>query len=214
MRIILILLILFSPNSQIYQENFLIENDYVFIRIFKYEKEIEIWVNNSEKKEYSLYKKYPICKISGSLGPKRKEGDFQVPEGFYYVNDFNYKSKYKKSLGVNYPNESDKILSPHKKLGGNIYIHGDCISVGCNAIGNKFIEELFSICIKTKNPIPVHIFPINFKNNKSANTLLFYNYVYDNKNFEINLRNGFNFFEQNKYPPKIKVDSLGYYQFF
>lgn len=208
------LLILFSPNLQVYQENLVTENEHVLIRIFKYEQELEVWVNNSEKKEYYLYKKYSICKISGTLGPKRKEGDYQVPEGFYYINDFNPKSKYKKSLGINYPNESDKILSTYKKLGGNIYIHGDCVSVGCIAIGNKFIEELFLICIRTKNPIPVHIFPINFNNNKSKNSLLYYNYVYENKNFETNLRNGFNFFEEKKYPPKIKVDSLGYYQFF
>jgi murein L,D-transpeptidase YafK len=214
MRIILILLLLFNPNNNLQPNNKVVSYDKIFIRVFKYEKELEVWLNNFDQKEYHLFKTYPICKLSGTLGPKRKEGDYQVPEGFYIINDFNPYSKYKKSLGINYPNESDKILSTYKKLGGNIYIHGDCVSVGCVAIGDKYIEELFSICLKTKNTIPVHIYPIRFNNTTSSKTLLYYNYSYDNKNLDSNLKKGFYFFEECKYPPNIVVDSQGNYQLY
>ena len=58
----------------------------VFIRVFKYDKELEVWTSDST--EYTLFKRYKICLLSGILGPKRREGDLQVPEGFYYINDF------------------------------------------------------------------------------------------------------------------------------
>jgi murein L,D-transpeptidase YafK len=168
----------------------------------------------SKNDNYTLYKKYPICFISGKLGPKRQEGDLQVPEGFYHINDFNPHSKYHLSLGVSYPNQSDKILSPFKNLGGQIYIHGDCVSTGCIAIGNKNIEELYEICNQNKNRIEVHIFPIDFRNENSVNHLndltskdgsLFL--------FEYNLKQGFDYFEKNKKLPSIDVDSLGFYRF-
>jgi murein L,D-transpeptidase YafK len=163
-----------------------------------------------------LYKTYDICKLSGKLGPKRKEGDFQVPEGYYEIVDFNYHSKYLLSLGINYPNESDKILSSYPKLGGSIYIHGNCVSVGCIAMGNENIKEIFSMCEIAKNKgqshIPVHIYPINYNNSSS---ILYLNGIMENKKdlslFEMNLKEGFDLFEQNKIPPSISIDSNGQY---
>lgn len=210
MKILLLFLLLFSFNS--YSQ--LRENDYVFIRVFKYEKELEVWTRDSVQTEYTLYKKYPICRLSGDLGPKRKEGDLQVPEGFYYINDFNPNSKYKKSLGINYPNESDKMLSSHKNLGGNIYIHGDCVSVGCVAMGDKIIEELYTLCKKSSNEIPVHIFPIRFNEVNSLNILQSKIKDEETKQFEENIKYGFNYFEQYKYPPQILFNNEGGYMFF
>ena len=62
---------------------------YMYIRSFKYDAQLEVWVTNSRKEPYKLFKTYRVCALAGSLGPKRMQGDFQVPEGFYYINEFN-----------------------------------------------------------------------------------------------------------------------------
>ena len=104
---------------------------YVYIRSFKYDAQLEVWVKNEAKEKYKLFKTYKVCMQSGTMGPKRLQGDYQVPEGFYYINEFNPHSNYHLSLGLNYPNASDRILSDSFRPGGNIYIHGSCVSVGC-----------------------------------------------------------------------------------
>src|SRR5688572_27987616 len=84
---------------------------YVYIRSFKYDSQLEVWVKNERKDPYKLFKTYKVCALAGTLGPKRMEGDYQVPEGFYYINEFNARSNYHLSLGLSYPNISDRILS-------------------------------------------------------------------------------------------------------
>lgn len=188
----------------------------VVLRIFKHEKELEVWVGDDLFSPFELVKTYDICMISGDLGPKRKEGDLQVPEGFYVITELNSTSKYHLSLGINYPNFSDKILGNKKSLGGSIYIHGECVSIGCIAMSNNDIEEIYTICnlIKTKQ-IQVQIFPIRFDNKKSSNYL---NKKLINKknliNFEKNMNEGYNFFESKKRPPYIFIDFDGYYFFY
>ena len=94
---------------------------YVYIRSFKYDAQLEVWVKNAPKEKYKLFKTYKVCMQSGTMGPKRLQGDYQVPEGFYYINEFNAHSNYHLALGLNYPNASDKILSDslHPGNGGN-----------------------------------------------------------------------------------------------
>jgi len=189
----------------------------VFIRVFKHDKELEVWVTDSL--DYVLFKTYKICLLSGDLGPKRKEGDLQVPEGFYIINHFNYFSNYYLSLGINYPNKSDIILSPYKNLGGLIYIHGDCVSVGCIDIGNPSIDELFSLCLITKkngqDSIPVHIFPVNYNKTES---LFYLDFKLKDKiyliDFEKNIFEGFKLFEENKRLPMIFIDNQGKYNYY
>jgi len=118
---------------------------YVYIRSFKYDSELEVWVKNDRKDAYKLFKSYKVCALAGSMGPKRMEGDYQVPEGFYYINEFNPRSSYHLSLGLNYPNLSDKILSDPERPGGEIYIHGSCVTVGCIPLTDPMIEELYII---------------------------------------------------------------------
>ncbi|MGH2566141.1 MAG: L,D-transpeptidase family protein, partial [Ginsengibacter sp.] len=101
---------------------------YVYIRSFKYDAQLEVWVKNTAKEKYRLFKTYKVCMQSGTLGPKRLQGDYQVPEGFYYINEFNTHSNYHLALGLNYPNTSDKILSDTFHPGGAIFIHGSCVS--------------------------------------------------------------------------------------
>ena len=124
---------------------------YVYIRSFKYDSQLEVWVKNDKKDTYKLFKSYRVCALAGTLGPKRMEGDYQVPEGFYYINEFNPKSTYHLSLGINYPNISDRILSDINTPGGNIYIHGSCVTVGCIPLTDPMIEELYIITAHAKN---------------------------------------------------------------
>ena len=113
----------------------------VFLRGFKKEGIIELWVKGNNG-EFVKFKEYPICYSSGSLGPKRKQGDLQVPEGFYYISEFNPVSSYFLSMKISYPNQSDRIYGGGYALGGDIYIHGDCVTEGCLPMTNDKIKEL------------------------------------------------------------------------
>src|SRR3954470_10227445 len=82
----------------------------LFIRAFKKEGNLEVWIKEKDGKTFILLHTYNFCSTSGTLGPKRKEGDLQIPEGIYEINHFNPQSNFYLSLGINYPNDSDKIL--------------------------------------------------------------------------------------------------------
>ncbi|MFH2037719.1 MAG: L,D-transpeptidase family protein, partial [Candidatus Zixiibacteriota bacterium] len=135
----------------------------IFIRAFKYEQLLELWAWSETDSLYKLIKSYNICVLSGELGPKRRKGDFQIPEGFYYINLFNPMSKFHLSMQLNYPNESDRILSDKNKPGGLIFIHGNCVTIGCIPIRDEYIKELYIAAVEAKDngqeKIPVHIFP-------------------------------------------------------
>src|SRR5262249_35300639 len=128
---------------------------------FKREQVIELWVKKAGA--YHLLKEYAVCAASGDLGPKRRQGDNQVPEGFYTIERFNPMSNFYLSLGLSYPNQADKILGARSNLGGDIFIHGNCVSIGCMAIQDEQIKELYLIAIEAKSAgqaeIPVHVFP-------------------------------------------------------
>ncbi|MBI1225120.1 MAG: L,D-transpeptidase family protein [Bacteroidetes bacterium] len=135
----------------------------LFFRAFKKEKSLEVWVKKLTEDQFNLLKTYPICAISGVLGPKRKEGDRQVPEGVYQINRFNPKSKFYLSLGLNYPNEADIIRAKDDPPGGDIFIHGGCASIGCLAMTDDLIKEIYLLAEMARDAgqtqIPVHIFP-------------------------------------------------------
>ena len=118
---------------------------YVYLRSFKYDSQLEVWVKNDRKESFKLFKTYKVCALAGTLGPKRMEGDYQVPEGFYYINEFNANSSYHLSLGLNYPNSSDRTLSDSYQPGGDIYIHGSCVTVGCIPLTDPMIEEFVTL---------------------------------------------------------------------
>lgn len=136
---------------------------HVYLRAFKQERVLEVWTLAEAGKPYVLSKTYAFTAASGTLGPKRKEGDKQVPEGFYIANRFNPHSKYHLSIGINYPNESDRKRSDQTKPGGDIFIHGKAVSIGCIAIGDKAIEEVYALCessVKASGrKVRVDIFP-------------------------------------------------------
>ena len=187
----------------------------VYIRSFKYDSQLEVWVRNNNN-DFKLFKTYKVCAMAGSIGPKRWKNDYQVPEGFYYVNQFNPKSTYHLSLGLNYPNASDKILSDSLQPGSEIFIHGSCITVGCIPIMDPQIEELYLIAAHAKNSgqdfIPVHIFPVRFNNPKSMDFLAKATKDdQDLQRFSVKLKEVFDYFEKEKRLPLISVNKKGEY---
>jgi murein L,D-transpeptidase YafK len=134
----------------------------IFLRWFKRERVIELWARSGTT-THVLVATYEILKSSGAPGPKRREGDLQVPEGFYEIDRFNPESLFHLSLGLNYPNASDRILSDREKPGGDIFIHGKDVTTGCGPIGDEAIEELYLAALDTRSAgsqrIDVHIFP-------------------------------------------------------
>ena len=137
----------------------------VLFRAFKTEKVLELWVREAEGQPFRLLKTYEVCKSSGQLGPKRREGDRQVPEGFYHIDRFNPKSRYHLSLGLNYPNDSDRLRADPEHPGSDIFIHGGCKSVGCLAMTDDAIKEIYTVASEAKkrgqSTIGVHIFPVS-----------------------------------------------------
>ncbi|MDP3394069.1 murein L,D-transpeptidase family protein [Sediminibacterium sp.] len=189
----------------------------LYIRSFKQDGQLEIWVRNAMTEPFTLFKTYNVCALSGKLGPKRKEGDLQVPEGFYYINEFNPNSDYHFSLGINYPNQSDLYFTDSKAPGGDIYIHGKCATVGCIPILNNPIEELYVLANIVRKQgqdfIPVHIFPVRFTNENSFKVLQTHtsqNNLY--QAFANQLKEVFDYFEQYKQLPIVGINEKGVYK--
>ncbi len=189
---------------------------YIYIRSFKYDSKLEVWVKNEIKEPFKLFKTYKVCALAGALGPKRLEGDYQVPEGFYYINEFNPRSNYYLSLGINYPNVSDRLLSDSLRPGSGIYIHGSCVTVGCIPITDENIDELYILASYAKNQgqdyIPVHIFPVRYNVARSVNYLT--NMTKEDaslKAFSARLQQAFDYFEKYKQLPVILINEKGEY---
>lgn len=190
----------------------------VYVRSFKYDRQLEVWVKGDTREPFKLFKTYKVCMQSGTTGPKRMEGDYQVPEGFYYINEFNPNSAYHLSLGLNYPNASDLILSDQSRPGSNIYIHGNCVSTGCIPITDVPMEELFIIAGAAKEQgqefIPVHVFPVRYNVKKSmeylAETIKNNAYL---QQFNNNIKTAFDYFETKKQLPVVMVNKKGEYVF-
>ncbi len=205
-----------SLKRQFEKQNLTWPPQAMYLRSFKFDRQLEIWVKSSSKEPYKLFKTYKVCQQSGSMGPKRVEGDYQVPEGFYYINEFNPNSNYHLSLGLNYPNASDRILSDAHRPGSAIYIHGNCVSTGCIPITDAPIEELYFIASSVRNQgqefIPVHVFPVRYNVKKSMDFLE--NSMKDNaylQHFNSNIKEVFDYFESKKELPIILVNRKGDY---
>jgi murein L,D-transpeptidase YafK len=177
----------------------------VFMRVFKAESELELWAENPNTQKYVLVKTYPICYMSGTLGAKYKEGDLQVPEGFYEITHFNPQSSYYLSMLVNYPNQYDLF---YKKTGSSICIHGACASIGCMPLEDDPVKEVYWVALQaysSGNKVPVHIFPTKL----TAQNLEKLNKDFENDTEKLNfwkeLQAGYDYFENNHRLPNIKV---------
>lgn len=171
----------------------------LYLRAFKKEQQLEVW-GGEPGKPLVLIKRYPICAASGALGPKRKEGDLQVPEGLYELGRFNPASSYHLSLEITYPNASDRVLSDPKRPGGLIYLHGNCVSIGCIAIEDGPIEEVYLMALEARTRrIPIHIFPFRFDGAPLEPG--------PHADFWRQLQPAYTAFEANRRPPTAKINA-------
>lgn len=179
----------------------------VYIRVFKEESELEVWKGRSNGR-YALVKTFPICTWSGGLGPKQTQGDQMAPEGFYSAGPGSLKpdSKYHLAFNVGYPNALDRALG---RTGAFIMVHGDCKSVGCFAMSDKLIEEIYAFvrdAISAGQPsVPVHIFPFRMTKQNMARHA-------DNtaRSTWGPLKEAFDDFGRTREPPKIGMCSKRY----
>ena len=136
----------------------------LYLLAFKQEKELEVWAKNSHEDSFKHLLTYKICHTSGVLGPKRKQGDLQIPEGFYHIQAYNPWSSFFLSMCINYPNPSDRVLGLKESLGGDICLHGSCVTIGCLPLTDDVIKELYILCVEAKNSgqlrIPITIYPL------------------------------------------------------
>lgn len=189
----------------------------IYIRTFKAQNEMELWARNDDTSKYALIKTYRICALSGILGPKRFEGDHQVPEGYYFIEDFNPKSDFHLSMLLNYPNYSDMVLGNREQPGGDIYIHGGCLTVGCMPMTDPVIQELYTVCLNAKlngqTYIPVHIYPTRF--DRRGLNFLGRQYATDStkQQFWVNLKAGYDYFEKNRKLKPVMYSAQGKYVF-
>ena len=132
----------------------------ILLRGMKRERQLEMWARNGKGESFRLVKSLPVLAASGKPGPKRREGDMLVPEGFYEVDRFNPLSSFHLSLGLNYPNASDLIHADPVSPGFDIFIHGGDASIGCLAMGDDGIEEIYLAALDSRaRPIRVQLYP-------------------------------------------------------
>lgn len=176
----------------------------LYLAAYKNEGKLEVWLKTRTQQKYELFKTYNFCAHSGTLGPKIKEGDLQTPEGFYHISAFNPKSNFYLSLGINYPNDVDRVRSEGNRPGGDIYIHGSCVTIGCIPLTDEKIKEVYVLAVEARNNgqnnIPVHIFPFRMTNsNMKTHTR---QHPLQTKFWE-SLQPGYVYFEKNRTLPKI-----------
>ncbi len=173
----------------------------VFIRIFKRESELELWIRKGG--QFTLFATYPICRWSGRLGPKLKEGDRQSPEGFYTVaqNQLNPNSRWHRSFNLGFPNRLDRA---HGRTGSFLMVHGGCGSIGCYAMTNPVIDEIWRLVTAAlRNGQPrfhVHVFPFRMT---GWNMTLYGHGEWNG--FWRDLKKGHDLFEKTHRPPEVSV---------
>ncbi|PIE45597.1 MAG: 2-dehydro-3-deoxyphosphooctonate aldolase [Gammaproteobacteria bacterium] len=177
--------------------------DAVLIRTFKKESRLELWMKPKNSQRYVLFRTYPICAYSGGLGPKIRRGDRMTPEGFYAIkkNGLNPHSRFHLSMDIGYPNRYDRYL---RRTGSLLMIHGACDSIGCFAMSNQQMEEIYYLVEQALQngqlSVPVHAFPFHLsdvaieqqKNNK------WYGFWWQ-------LKMGYDAFNQSKQIPDVEA---------
>lgn len=178
---------------------------------FKEEGQLEAWVKPAGEPEFMKLISFPICSSSGTAGPKRRQGDEQVPEGFYHIDRFNPSSSFWLSLGINYPNTSDLVRKTGSDAGGDIFIHGDCVTIGCIPITDRQIGKLYVLAVEARDHgqqrIPVCIFPFRMDEKRWTKV------GQDDSNYSFwqELRPGYLHFKEKKTEIRFRVDATGRY---
>lgn len=174
----------------------------IFVRIFKEESELEVWKQRDDGHFYH-FKTYPICNWSGNLGPKTAIGDKQAPEGFYRVatTQMNPNSQYYLAFNLGYPNAYDRAL---QRTGDALMVHGACKSVGCYAMTDALMEEIYMLARESlrggQDAFEVHAFPFRMTD---ANMARFNGN--ENMPFWKTLKQGYDFFEKYRLTPTVAV---------
>ncbi len=182
-------------------------NNSLFLQIFKEEGELEIYQQTANG-QFKLFKTYPICKFSGGLGPKKQEGDLKSPEGFYQIDhlQLNPNSRYYRSINLGYPNEYDRNKGYN---GSYLMIHGDCVSVGCYAMTDKSMGEIYQYVEAAlqngQSSIEVSIYPFrmskaNMSRHKNS----------EHYSFWQQLKPAYDYFTETGSPPIISIQSGQY----
>lgn len=174
----------------------------ILVRLFKEESELEVWKKNRDG-EFALLKTYPICRWSGDLGPKKKEGDRQAPEGFYNITpaQLNPNSNYYLSFNTGFPNKFDRAWG---RTGANLMVHGDCSSAGCYSMTDESVAEIYALARESFNGgnavIQMQIYPFRMTPQNLA-------LVADNPNlpFWMDIKEGYDRFELSRTPPSWDV---------
>lgn len=172
-----------------------------FIRIFKQERELEVWQNRGGA--FTLVATYPICTWSGDLGPKLAEGDGQSPEGFYVVGfrQLNPNSAYYRAFNLGFPNAYDRTYG---RSGSFLMVHGDCLSIGCYAMTDAGIDDIYGVveaALKAgQAEVPVHAFPFRMSEEKLT-VMSGHRWA----PFWANLKEGYDLFERSRIPPVATV---------
>ncbi|MCH7226379.1 murein L,D-transpeptidase family protein [Haloferula sp. A504] len=183
--------------------------DPVFLRAFKEEKELEVWMQPDGADRFVLFRTYPIAATSGKPGPKLAEGDRQVPEGFYYFSRRGLKSdsRFHLAMNIGYPNTYDRH---HGRTGSFIMIHGNRVSIGCLAMTDPGIEEIYTLCDAAlaggQRFIRVHLFPFRMTDARMKEASSNHRWI----EFWRNLKEGHDHFEQARVPPDTVVEGGRY----
>ncbi|MFD0894329.1 L,D-transpeptidase family protein [Luteolibacter ambystomatis] len=182
--------------------------DPVFIRVFKEERTLELWVRRRDTRKYDLFRSWPVAAMSGVLGPKLQEGDAQAPEGFYFVPPERMKpdSQFHLAFNIGYPNAYDLA---HDRTGTFLMVHGNEVSIGCFAMTDPAIEEIYTLCAAALDRgqpfFRVHCFPFRMTSARMAAA------VGDPwEDFWKNLKEGYDRFEADRVPPDVMVEGKRY----
>ena len=187
--------------SDIEQKNMTKESA-ILVRIFKEESELEVWKEDRNGR-FALLKTFPICRWSGDLGPKIKEGDRQAPEGFYTITPglMNPNSNYYLAINTGFPNTYDRA---NGRTGGFLMIHGDCSSRGCYAMTDEQIAEIYSLARELFfggqkafqiQAYPFRMTPANMAKHRNSQHMAFWRM----------LKQGYDHFEVTRHEPKVDV---------
>lgn len=178
----------------------------VYIQIFKEERTLELWVKMGEK--FQLLSSYRICNYSGGLGPKRRQGDFKSPEGFYTVqrNQLKPDSRFYKAINIGFPNAYDR---QHGYEGKFLMIHGACVSVGCYAMTDAGIDQIFQYVtgalVFGQPDVKINIFPFRMTDNNMSRHK-YSTYI----DFWKQLKPGYDYFMTHRQPPEVSVVNGNY----
>src|SRR3954470_21418281 len=176
-------------------------NSPMLVRLFKQEAELEVW-KQTRSGQFALLKTYPICRWSGDLGPKVREGDRQAPEGFYAITpgQMNPQSAYYLSFNIGYPNAFDKALG---RTGSQLMVHGDCSSRGCYAMTDEQIAEIYSLGRESffggqrafqVQAYPFKMTPVNMAKHRNNPNMPFWKMI----------KEGYDHFEVTRQEPKVE----------